>query len=482
LNNNITVRGLYKTITKTKTHLVQSREIATTCVCPYLFKMSYPFGVSEGERDYLAANTVHDIMSIALPTTILENWHEGAKKFECIDIAEKIEKESCNIVEKAISNAQEKIKTEEKAIPSKNFNLEGFCADVEYRFHGLLVGIAKRLMTHYERPKRAITEVTISNVNQHHEGRLDAALEFDQIQYGVIDWKTNNVNQASTGGKDRWQLISNILLANYRYSGDENNWGKFRFGAVIYHQKAYLPDLPIQQDWIDKVKNDRQYAYEVLCGGRPHTQKPQFCPICDKGGESSSECQFYRNDSRLACEGKLPLEYARIRAQLIKRRYLVLDERAETHKHKFVIQTMINNLGEKTALEELENTSIIYGNYKLDAIERNSVILTRNGSNNDTAAITFLEARKVVRIIGREQEDGIPLLASVSEKGFVKEVDDSKLIIDLESSIAADRAKIQLSNLPLTIVPDEINLTRRVLEPMHRFHKLAADVMLPPGL
>jgi hypothetical protein len=82
LNNNITVRSLYKTIANTKTHLVQSREIATTCVCPYLFKMSYPFGVSEGERDYLAANTVHDIMSIALPTTILENWKEGAKKFE----------------------------------------------------------------------------------------------------------------------------------------------------------------------------------------------------------------------------------------------------------------------------------------------------------------------------------------------------------------------------------------------------------------
>ena len=35
-----------------------------------------------------------------------------------------------------------------------------------------------------------------------------------------------------------------------------------------------------------------------------------------------------------------------VRRHLIKRRYLVLDERAETHKHKFVIQTMINNLGE----------------------------------------------------------------------------------------------------------------------------------------
>jgi hypothetical protein len=482
LSNNNTARGLYKTIAKTKTHLVQSREIATTCVCPYLFKMSYPFGVSEGERDYLAANTVHDVMSIALPTTILDNWQEGVKKFEWISIAEKIEKDSEDIVEKAISNAQEKIKTEEKAIPSKNFNLEGFRADVEYRFHGLLVGIAKRLMTHYERPKRALTEVTISNVNQHHEGRLDAALEFYQREYGVIDWKTNNMNQASTGGKDRWQLISNILLANYRYSGNENNWNRFRFGSVIYHQKAYLPDLPIQQDWIDKVKNDRQFAYEVLCGGRPHTQKPQFCPICDKGGESSSECQFYRKDSRLAYEGKLPAEYVRIRGQLIKRRYLVLDERAETHKHKFVIQTMINNFGEKTALEELESTSIIYGDFKLDSIEGNSVILTRNASSHNPAAITFLEPRKVVRIIGIEKEDSIPLLASVSEKGFVKEVYDSKLVIDLDGSIAAERAKQQLSNLPLTIIPDEINLTRRVLEPMHRFHKLAADVMLPPEL
>jgi hypothetical protein len=442
--------------------------------------MSYPFGVSEGERDYLTANTVHDIMSIALPTTILENWQEGAKKFEWINIADRIEKNSEDIIEKAIFNAQEKIKTEEKAVSSKNFDLEGFRADVVYRFHGLLVGIAKRLMTHYEQPKRALTEVTISNVNRHHEGRLDAALEFDGGEYGILDWKTNHMNQASTGGKDRWQLISNILLANYRYSGDENNWDRFRFGAVVYYHKAYLPDLPIQQDWVDKVKNDRQFAYEVLCGGRPYTQKPKFCPICDKGGESSSECQFYRQDSRLAYEGKLPPEYARIRGQLIKRRYLVLDERAETHKHKFVIQTMINNFGEKIALEELGNTSIIYSNYKLDSVEGNSVVLTRNDRSSD-ATITFLEPRKVVRIIGKEEQD-IPLLASVSEKGFVKKVDDSKLVIDLEGSVAADRAKQQLSFLPLTIIPDEINLTRRVLEPMHRFHKLAANVMLPPEL
>ena len=61
-----------------------------------------------------------------------------------------------------------------------------------------------------------------------------------------------------------------------------------------------------------------------------------------------------------------------------KKTLSVLDERAETHKHKFVIQTMINNFGEKTALEELENTSIIYCDYKVDSIDKNSVTQTRN--------------------------------------------------------------------------------------------------------
>jgi hypothetical protein len=44
------------------------------------------------------------------------------------------------------------------------------------------------------------------------------------------------------------------------------------------------------------------------------------------------------------------------------------------------------------------------------------VILTKSNTNH----YTFLEPRKVVRIIGKEEQD-IPLLASVSEKEFVKE-------------------------------------------------------------
>lgn len=476
--NNLTVRELYKTMSKTKTHLVQSNEIATTCICPYLFKMSYPFGVSGGERDYLAANAAHDIMSLALPTTVLDNWQQGVKKHEWENIARRIEKASESIIQKVIENTKQKLKIEEKASISQGIDTNGFEYDVIYRFYGLLVGIVKRIMKNYEQPRRAITEVTISNVNTHHEGRLDAVLEFGNGQYAVIDWKTNNMNQANSSGKDRWQLISNILLANFRYAGNEDTWSRFRFGAVVYYQNAYLPDLPIQQNWIDKLKDDRKFAYEILCGGRPNAQKPSFCPICDKGGESSSDCQFYRKDSRLAYEGKLPTEYASIRRQLIKRRYLVLDERAETHKHKFVIQTMINNLGEKLALEELEKYSIIHSDYKLHSIDKNSITLLRNKNNaTNENIVTFLEPRKVVRIIGKEAS--IPLLGCVSEKGFIRDVEGSTLIIDLDGIPSAERAKQQLSSLPLVIIPDEINLTRRVLEPMHRFHKLAADVMLP---
>jgi hypothetical protein len=37
---------------------------------------SYPFDVVGGERYYLIANTVHDVISITSPTTILDNWQQ----------------------------------------------------------------------------------------------------------------------------------------------------------------------------------------------------------------------------------------------------------------------------------------------------------------------------------------------------------------------------------------------------------------------
>ena len=45
---------------------VQSSEIATACVCQNLFKLDYPYGAIRSDKDYLIANTVHDIMSLCM--------------------------------------------------------------------------------------------------------------------------------------------------------------------------------------------------------------------------------------------------------------------------------------------------------------------------------------------------------------------------------------------------------------------------------
>jgi hypothetical protein len=406
----------------------------------------------------------------------LDNWQQGKTQTDFERIAKSIDKDSEGLVEKAIANAKERGRME-----GKTPVLETFDYEVQDRFHGLLLGLTKRIMKKYERPKRAVTEITITNVKQVQEGRIDAIFEFDNGRYGLVDWKTNDITKnPSSNGADRWQLIANFLLANYRYTGDENNWSRCLFGSVVFYEGSYIPLSPLNEDWIDKVKNDRKFAYEILCGGRPYAQKPAFCPVCDRAGESSFDCRFYREDSKLALQGNLPIDYANIRKLLVKRRYLVLDERAETHKHKFVISSIIDRLGEVAALQELERTGVIHSGYRVHSINDKSITLVKNynDNNDDITTLTLLEPRKIVRIIGKEY-GGLPLLACVNEKGFVREVDDTKLVVDFDSNTVAQRAKAQLLDLPIIIIPDEINLTRRVLEPMHRFHRLAADIMLP---
>ena len=44
--------------------------------------------------------------------------------------------------------------------------LDTFDYEVQDRFHGLLFGLAKRIMKKYEQPKHAVTEITITNVKQ----------------------------------------------------------------------------------------------------------------------------------------------------------------------------------------------------------------------------------------------------------------------------------------------------------------------------
>ena len=68
----VDVKNTYDFLRKSQTHLSKSSEIATACVCQNLFKLDYPFGAIRSDKDYLVANTVHDIMSLCVSGPILK--------------------------------------------------------------------------------------------------------------------------------------------------------------------------------------------------------------------------------------------------------------------------------------------------------------------------------------------------------------------------------------------------------------------------
>jgi hypothetical protein len=81
------------------------------------------------------------------------------------NIAKRIDKDSSSIIEKAIINAKEKTRIEGKVSILETFDYE-----IQDRFYGVLVGLAKRIMKKYEQPKRVVVEITITNVKEVREG------------------------------------------------------------------------------------------------------------------------------------------------------------------------------------------------------------------------------------------------------------------------------------------------------------------------
>src|SRR5215831_143332 len=451
------VRKTYYYLRKAQAHLVQSSEIATACVCQNLFKLDYPYGAVRSDKDYLIANTVHDIMSLCMGGPIIENWQYNSEDYE--NLTKKIVHESHNIVNEVINYTLDITNKENR------FVQHDFRDRVNEIYYGLVAGISKRLMKKYEKPDRIITEITITNFKDHHEGRIDALLKYPH-GYGILDWKTYDLNKAISG-REKWQLIANILLASYRYCHNEDDWSRYNFSCIIHNTGAYFPKLDTIKKEVEKIKINRKFAYEVLCGKHVRTQRPTFCPVCDNGLEGSKECLFYQLDSKLAREGKLPAQYDKMTRQFFAKRYAILKERAETHLHKHVTSILIDRHGEKEALRRLERTGVICSGYVYDFDVEERVIFSRNYDDDFS-----LEPRRIVRIIGMEPER--PFLSCISEQASVMDVSNNKVTLSFRSKVSVLRAKKQLFHLPIIMMRDELNLTRSMLRPIHQFHKLAA--------
>ncbi|MFZ0510352.1 MAG: hypothetical protein WAM14_01990 [Candidatus Nitrosopolaris sp.] len=477
------IRKMYRTLLHAQNNIVQSTDIATACVCDYLFKLSYPYGVISGkEDDFVVADTVHEILSLIALRIILEHWECNLRKDDVEVVVRTIERDSENIVQQAIQKTKDRVESEGRRNKPLDHNFE---YDIYDRLHGILIGLASRIMKKYECPKRVVTEVTITNVSKFHEGTIDAILEYSGNRYGLVDWKTYDVNPANSSGKEKWQLLANLFLANYRYTKDEDEWASCLFGSIVFYEGAFIPRLPLSEKAILKIKKERQFAYDMMCGNNPKPERPDFCAVCDIGRtKSAEECYRYHQESYLAKTGQLPAGYDRIRRFTLATRYKICRERGETYRHKFVISQMIQQYGEEETLNLLEHAKIIHRNYRFEKIEvsvdhDSLVYLTKKDSTDKEF---YLETRKIVRII--RKENNIPLLACVSKSGSIYNVKPDILIVDFRKYTTLQHAKEQLfhgdpNSYELIVIPDEINLTRRMLYPLHKLHRLAADIMVP---
>ena len=54
-------------------------------------------------------------------------------------------------------------------------------------------------------------EIPITNVSKYPEGRIDAILEYNGNQCGLVDWKTYDVNPINSSGKEKWELLANFF-------------------------------------------------------------------------------------------------------------------------------------------------------------------------------------------------------------------------------------------------------------------------------
>lgn len=117
-----------------------------------------------------------------------------------------------------------------------------------------------------------------------------------------------------------------------------------------------------------------------------------------------------------------------------------MEYKAETHRHKFVLDILTDKLGEEAILLQLVRIGIVHCNYVFHKVNGTIAVFKR------TDGKTFLRPRKEVRIIGKE--NGKPLLACVSVQGAVKEIKGDELLVDLRDLTSATRTRQQVFNHP----------------------------------
>ncbi len=401
-------------------HLAHSSGIAHAAICGLKFKLPHVMGASRStEESFFPGNIAHQVLDQA-SHTIIELWNSRASAEEIIATWTPY-----------LQQTVDEVNWEEYRIS----NREGHIATALSRLNDIAQILSEKMQDDPV-PNRILSEITITNPNEKHEGRIDVIFEYSDHSE-TVEWKT--YGEKGISSYDRFQIISNGMLVNYRNSRAEDDFSNNTL-TIITPSKIHHPrPLP---NAIVKIQQARKYILDTLNGEKVKASLPYYavceqCPFLDP-------CKFYMNDTTNPEEKRL----------LWRRRYRILKKREMTHINKILLGSL--------TLDQLRELKVADYGYRVSDMRTANGIKTLWLDKTDSSHRLY--KGDSIRIIGHEQN--IPVLACINSTGTIRDINDNQAIVDIYRGNPT-----QLMNLPIVLLKTDVDLTRRELEAIDTVHR-----------
>ena len=410
-------------------HLALSTDIAHAVTCGLKFKLPRIMGaIPEGNESFIPGFIAHNVLESATET-LGRLWRTSPTPN-----SQEIMEAWSPYMQQVFADVREKDQGNQES------NIERYISQARMRLQGI-AGVLHDKMSQDPAPNRIVSEITITNPVTRHEGRIDAIFEYpDYVE--TVEWKT--YADGGMSAYDRNQTLSNGMLVNYRYGRAEDDFTG-NILTVITPIKAHNPRPTTLA--VDAIKEARTYMLHVLDGERVRANLPSrfVCGSCSY----QSACSFYMGD-RVDSD---------LKKMLWRRRFRILKKRERTHINKFLAQRL--------SLEQLTELRLAEFGYRIEETATSSSTgmrtLTLLKQNNYQNA-DLLYVGDSVRIIA--VEPGIPLLASISCIGTIRESNDNRTLVDVYSGNPN-----QLHGFEILLLRTDVDLTRRELEGLDFVHR-----------
>jgi hypothetical protein len=410
-------------------HLALSSDIGHAVTCGLKFKLPRVMGaIPEGSESFISGFIAHNVLESATET-LGRLWRTSPTPN-----SQEIMEAWSPYTQQVFADVREK----DQGNPESN--IERYISQARMRLQGI-AGVLHDKMSQDPAPNRIVSEITITNPVTRHEGRIDAIFEYPEYAE-TVEWKT--YADGGVSAYDRNQTISNGMLVNYRYGRAEDDFTGNTL-TVITPTKAHNPRATTLA--LEAIKEARTYMLQVLHGERLRAKLPHrfVCGSCSY----QSACSFYMGD-RVDSD---------LKKMLWTRRFRILKKRERTHMNKFLAQRL--TLEQLTELRLAESGFRIEETAPLPSTGMRTVTLLKQNNYQNADLLYVGDSVRIIAV-----EPGIPLLASISCIGTIRESNDNRTLVDVYSGNPN-----QLHGFEILLLRTEVDLTRRELEGLDFVHR-----------